>query len=407
MFVDIILVLPYAHRAIDAGLKSIDVNTLAEAARSLGAGWPRVMVQIIVPNIRAAIVSASVITVALVLGEFTISSLLNFDTLQVVINLLGKRDAFISVAVSLAALLFAFILIWGLAEVAPNRRTRPTTRSRRGRLMASAATIVRIGGAFRRVGPASGPAPLLRDGPRARRADDRHRAGRARRAARTIGLRQDDGAAFAGRSRRPRFRADRGRRPGHHQRVREPPGHGRRLPGIQSLPEHDRPGQRRLRVAPAWGRRDERKRRVDELLDLVGLGQRGNHYPYQMSGGQQQRVALARALAIRPKVLLLDEPLSALDAKVRRQLREEIRRIQIAVGTTTLFVTHDQEEALALGDRVGVMSAGRLEQIAPPAELYDRPKTAFVAEFVGLTNRLSGDARDGTVTTVRMHRAGF
>src|SRR6476619_796841 len=119
-----------------------------------------------------------------------------------------------------------------------------------------------------------------------------------------------------------------------------------------------------------------------------------------MSGGQQQRVALARALAIRPKVLLLDEPLSALDAKVRRQLREEIRRIQIAVGTTTLFVTHDQEEALALGDRVGVMSAGSLEQLAQPAELYDRPKTAFVAEFVGLTNRLSGDARDGVVSLV-------
>ena len=99
-------------------------------------------------------------------------------------------------------------------------------------------------------------------------------------------------------------------------------------------------------------------------------------------------------------MLLLDEPLSALDAKVRRQLREEIRRIQIAVGTTTLFVTHDQEEALALGDRVGVMSAGRLEQIAPPAELYDRPRTAFVAEFVGLTNRIRGVARDGAVDLI-------
>jgi putative spermidine/putrescine transport system ATP-binding protein len=141
----------------------------------------------------------------------------------------------------------------------------------------------------------------------------------------------------------------------------------------------------------------ERRRRVDELLELVGLGRRGNHYPYQMSGGQQQRVALARALAIQPKVLLLDEPLSALDAQVRRQLREEIRRIQIAVGTTTLFVTHDQEEALAMGDRVGVMSAGRLEQIAPPEELYERPRTAFVAEFVGLTNRLRGVASDGAV----------
>lgn len=128
VFIDIILVLPFAHRAIDAGLRSIDVNTLAEAARSLGAGWPRVMVQIIVPNIRGALMSASVITVALVLGEFTISSLLNFDTLQVVINLLGKRNAFVSVAVSLAALLFAFVLILGLASVAPGRR-RPMDES--------------------------------------------------------------------------------------------------------------------------------------------------------------------------------------------------------------------------------------------------------------------------------------
>ena len=143
--------------------------------------------------------------------------------------------------------------------------------------------------------------------------------------------------------------------------------------------------------------KDERRKRAGAMLELVGLEKQADRYPYQMSGGQQQRVALARALAIEPKVLLLDEPLSALDAKVRRQLREEIRRIQIAVGTTTLFVTHDQEEALALGDRVGVMSAGRLEQIAPPAELYDRPRTAFVAEFVGLTNRLSGVAGDGVV----------
>ncbi|HEX9044075.1 MAG TPA: ABC transporter ATP-binding protein [Candidatus Limnocylindrales bacterium] len=149
----------------------------------------------------------------------------------------------------------------------------------------------------------------------------------------------------------------------------------------------------RLRHFPG----DERRRRAAETLDLVGLGGYANRYPHQLSGGQQQRVALARALAIRPQVLLLDEPLSALDAKVRRQLREEIRRIQIAVGTTTLFVTHDQEEALALGDRVGVMSAGRLEQIAPPAELYDRPRTRFVAEFVGLTNRVAGAARDGAV----------
>jgi putative spermidine/putrescine transport system ATP-binding protein len=140
-----------------------------------------------------------------------------------------------------------------------------------------------------------------------------------------------------------------------------------------------------------------RKKKSQEMLDLVGLGQQANRYPHQMSGGQQQRVALARALAIEPSVLLLDEPLSALDAKVRRQLREEIRRIQIMIGITTLFVTHDQEEALAMGDRVGVMSSGRLEQIAPPAELYDRPRTRFVAEFVGLTNRVPGTAKDNAV----------
>jgi putative spermidine/putrescine transport system ATP-binding protein len=140
-----------------------------------------------------------------------------------------------------------------------------------------------------------------------------------------------------------------------------------------------------------------RKRKADEMLELVGLGQQAGRYPHQMSGGQQQRVALARALAIEPSVLLLDEPLSALDAKVRRQLREEIRRIQIMIGITTLFVTHDQEEALAMGDRVGVMNAGRLEQIAPPSELYDRPRTRFVAEFVGLTNRIPGTASGGAV----------
>ena len=132
----------------------------------------------------------------------------------------------------------------------------------------------------------------------------------------------------------------------------------------------------------------QRAARAAEMLDLVGLGEHADKYAHQMSGGQQQRVALARALAIEPRVLLLDEPLSALDAKVRTQLRDEIRRIQQEVGTTTLFVTHDQEEALAVADRVGVMSVGRLEQIAPPQEIYAAPASAFVADFVGVSNRL-------------------
>ncbi len=142
-----------------------------------------------------------------------------------------------------------------------------------------------------------------------------------------------------------------------------------------------------------------RRKRAGDMLDLVGLGEHADRYAHQLSGGQQQRVALARALAIEPSVLLLDEPLSALDAKVRVQLRDEIRRVQIEVGTTTLFVTHDQEEALAVADRVGVMNAGHLEQLAPPADLYSAPASRFVGEFVGLSNRLPAEVR-GDVASV-------
>jgi putative spermidine/putrescine transport system ATP-binding protein len=143
-----------------------------------------------------------------------------------------------------------------------------------------------------------------------------------------------------------------------------------------------------------------RRGRAGDMLDLVGLAEHADRYAHQLSGGQQQRVALARALAIEPSVLLLDEPLSALDAKVRVQLRDEIRRVQIEVGTTTLFVTHDQEEALAVADRVGVMNAGRLEQLAPPAELYSSPSSRFVGEFVGLSNRLPAHVQGGVASVL-------
>ena len=143
---------------------------------------------------------------------------------------------------------------------------------------------------------------------------------------------------------------------------------------------------------------ERRRKRAQDMLEMVGLAAMGDRYAQQLSGGQQQRVALARALAIEPSVLLLDEPLSALDAKVRVQLRDEIRRVQLEVGTTTLFVTHDQEEALAVADRVGVMNAGKLDQIAEPTELYSRPATTFVAEFVGLSNRLRAQVSGGEAT---------
>jgi putative spermidine/putrescine transport system ATP-binding protein len=144
----------------------------------------------------------------------------------------------------------------------------------------------------------------------------------------------------------------------------------------------------------------ERRRIAGNYLELVGLSEQAGRYARQLSGGQQQRVALARALAIEPKVLLLDEPLSALDAKVRVQLRDEIRRIQLELGITTLFVTHDQEEALAVADRVGVMWEGRIQQIASPAELYTAPVNKFVAEFVGLSNPLPGTASEGAATVL-------
>jgi putative spermidine/putrescine transport system ATP-binding protein len=147
--------------------------------------------------------------------------------------------------------------------------------------------------------------------------------------------------------------------------------------------------------------KDQIKKRVGELLELINLPDKGHRYPYQLSGGQQQRIALARALAFEPQVLLLDEPLSALDAKIRVALRVEIRSIQRQLGITTVYVTHDQEEALSLSDRVVVMSEGRMEQVGTPFEIYNFPSTPFVASFVGTLNVLPAvvvDAGRGELT---------
>jgi putative spermidine/putrescine transport system ATP-binding protein len=138
----------------------------------------------------------------------------------------------------------------------------------------------------------------------------------------------------------------------------------------------------------------EIQERIVEMLRIIHMADFGARYPYQLSGGQQQRVALARALAIRPQVLLLDEPLSALDAKIRISLRQEIRSIQRQLGITTIYVTHDQEEALSLSDRIVVMSAGHVEQIGTPFEIYNFPLTSFVASFVGTLNVLPASVLD-------------
>ncbi|MCU0816705.1 MAG: ABC transporter ATP-binding protein [Cypionkella sp.] len=140
--------------------------------------------------------------------------------------------------------------------------------------------------------------------------------------------------------------------------------------------------------------RPEREARVAEMLTLIGLSDLGGRFPFQLSGGQQQRVALARALAPRPRVLLLDEPLSALDAKVRVSLRNEIRAIQQELGITTIFVTHDQEEAMSISDRIVVMNGGIADQVGAPFEIYNRPATRFVANFVGTLNTLDVTVQD-------------
>jgi ABC-type Fe3+/spermidine/putrescine transport system ATPase subunit len=145
-------------------------------------------------------------------------------------------------------------------------------------------------------------------------------------------------------------------------------------------------------------RKATREARALELLRLVKLEQLARRKPRQLSGGQQQRVALARALVLEPKVLLLDEPLGALDLKVRKELQIELKRIQSEIGITFVYVTHDQEEALAMSDRVAVMNQGRIEQLGPPREIYDSPATSFVADFIGETNFIR---RDGSVVAIR------
>ncbi|MBK8026736.1 MAG: ABC transporter ATP-binding protein [Chloroflexi bacterium] len=143
--------------------------------------------------------------------------------------------------------------------------------------------------------------------------------------------------------------------------------------------------------------RTEIKRKVEEALALVSLSGYEERYPAQLSGGQQQRVALARALVLEPKILLLDEPFSSLDAILRVRLREELHRIQRRMNITAIFVTHDQEEALTLADRIAVMNSGRIEQIAAPADIYASPASLFVADFIGAMNLMEGEVRDKKV----------
>ena len=338
----------------------------------------------------------ALISVALVLGEFTISSLLNFETLQVAINLLGKRDARHRGR--------------GLARGAPPGRSPPPAVVRRPERPRQGARGGRMNLA-RSNAQALAPTPTTspRAGVHVQLVDLRRKFGEVR-ALDGLSLDLAPGGSSrcsarraaarpcpsARRSRTAGLRPSPDRRAGHHAHAGEPARHGDGVPGLQPLPAPDGARQRRLRPAPA----------ADERAESGSAWRTG----CSSSCTWRTRAAVIRTPALRRPAtarragpgardraagLLLDEPLSALDAKVRAQLRDEIRRIQTEVGITTLFVTHDQDEALAIADRVAVIFAGRLEQIAPPAELYERPRTARVADFVGLSNRLHGVAEGG------------
>ena len=351
------------YRAVDTGLRAIDVRTLTEAAETLGAGWPRILFTVILPNVRMAVLSGAFLTFAIVIGEFTMASLLSRPAFGPYLQLMGANRAYEPSALAI----IAFIVTWacmGLIGLRAWQSGHSTGRRvARGRAMAfleidkarkiygtkpwSRASSSRSSVA--NSSPSSGPAAAARRRPCAWwrvsrfstsgtiRINDHDVTG-LRPNQRKVGMMFQAYALFP------------------NMTVAENVGFG-------------------LKVAkrPAA----EIKSRVEEMLNLIKLPQMAGRYPYQLSGGQQQRVALARALANKPQVLLLDEPLSALDAKIRISLREEIRAVQRELGITTIYVTHDQEEALSMSDRVVVMSEGRMEQVGTPFEIYNFPRTRF------------------------------
>ena len=224
----------------------------------------------------------------------------------------------------------------------------------------------------------------LRRGRGGARHRSRHRRPRVRRAGRTVGLRQVDDAADDRRPGGHHRRRHHDRRRRRQRRAAEGPRHRDGVPELRALSAHDGAREHVVRAAAeALSRRPRSRRRVDEAARILDITELLDRKPKQLSGGQRQRVAMGRAIVRNPKVFLFDEPLSNLDAKLRVQMRIEIKKVHQKVRTTTVYVTHDQVEAMTLADRVVVMNHGRIEQIGTPNELYHKPATQFVAGFIG------------------------
>ena len=382
----VILAFPYIYFSLDAGFRSIDVHTLTEASQSLGASWRTTLGRVILPNIRVAALARRLPHARDRDGRVHDRLARRVPHLPD-LHPVHQRVAGVPGGRGDAHQLRDHV--GGDALAAPDRAARRPAHRCGGSGSAGLMAHLELQGLCRSFGPVVALQGI----------DLALETGRVRLAARPERLRQDDGAAARRRLRPPGRGADRRRRQGPDAAC--PPNRrdmGMVFQAYSLFPnmtaEQNVEYGLRIRRQP----KADRRKRVGELLELVGLGHAGKRYAHQLSGGMQQRVALARALAIEPRVLLLDEPLSALDAKVRVQLREEIRRIQLELGITTIYVTHDQEEALSISDRVAVMYGGRIEQVGTPPEMYGDPATPFVAEFIGTMNRLvSTVVGDGVV----------
>ena len=346
----------------------------------------------ILPNLRGAIIGGSLLTVAIAMGEYTVASLMGFTTFSVYTYNIGTSTAYEGVALSF----ISFLFVWGaMLAVVPARPGRPQRGRRRDhglgtRSACQPSSFVAFVG---RSATSSRSTISTSTFTQASSCPCSARAAAARR--RHCG--SSPVSSGPTRARCSSTATTCSARPANKRNM------GMVFQAYSLFPNMTAQQNVEFGLRVRKESREKRAQRARELLELVGLASAMSRYPRQLSGGQQQRVALARSLAIQPSVLLLDEPLSALDAKVRVQLREEVRRIQLELGITTLYVTHDQEEALSISDRVAVMSAGRVEQLGTPAEIYSGPRTAFVANFVGTMNKIEGTV---VSTTDRIVRCG-